>query len=257
MERARTWTAFSLIPLAAGAFLALGGHLAPTARAEVPSGTPVFSNPTEFSNEFFPFEVGGYRVFSGRSEGAPVVIIDVFSAGTRDIPWNGGTVTCRILQETEFEDGALVEISQNYFAQADDGSVYYFGEIVDDYEDGVVVDHGGSWIVGGPTGSDPEGTQSTGDPALFMPADPEVGDEWMPEDVPDGPQELDVCTREDVRVKVRAGRYEGCIEVTEQDLGDDGTEKKWYAPGIGVCKGRQKGETFALVATTFLPSEDE
>ena len=84
MERARTWTAFSLIPLAAGAFLALGGHLAPTARAEVPSGTPVFSNPTEFSNEFFPFEVGGYRVFSGRSEGAPVVIIDVFSAGTCD-----------------------------------------------------------------------------------------------------------------------------------------------------------------------------
>jgi len=255
MSPARSWTVAAVVPLAAGAFLALGGHLSPVARASVPAGPPVFSNPTSFSNAFFPFEAGAFRVFTGKSDGAPIVVIDVFTSDTRDFSWGGGTVTCRVLQETEFEDGELVEISLNYFAQANDGSVYYFGEVVDDYEDGVVVDHDGSWLVGGPTGGDPPETDSVDDPALFMPANPEVGDEWMPEDVPDGPQELDRLTRTDVRVKCPTGRYEGCIEVLETDVADGATEKKWYAPGVGVCKGKAQGENFKLVATTFRPVE--
>ena len=252
MQRAASWTTAALVPLAAGAFLALGGPGPQDARASVPAGTPVFSNPTAFTNEFFPFAAGGYRVFSGRSDGEGIVLVDVFTSETRDFPWNGGSVTCRVLQETEFEGGALVEITRNYFAQADDGSVYYFGETVDDYEDGVITGHGGGWLVGGPVGDDPPETDSVDDPALFMPADPEVGDQWMPEDVPDGPQELDRMTREDARVRTPAGVFEGCIEILETDVADGQTEKKWYAPGIGVCRGKARGENFTLVATTFL-----
>jgi hypothetical protein len=257
MKRARTWSVAALFSLAAGAFLASGVPLTRVARASVPAGPPVFSNPTVFTNPFFPFQAGGFRVFSGRSEGEAIVLLDVFSSETRDFSWGGGTVTCVVIQETEFEGGQLVEITKNYFAQANDGSVYYFGETVDDYEDGVITGHGGGWLVGGPTGDDPPETQSVVDPALFMPANPEEGDEWMPEDVPDGPQELDLLTRADVKVKVPTGRYEGCIEVLETDVADDASEKKWYAPGIGVCKGKQKGENFALVATTFQAPEVE
>ena len=168
MKRARSWTLLAFVPLAAGAVLALGGRLTPQAEASVPTGTPVFSNPTVFTHPLFPFQPGAFRVFTGKSDGEGIVLIDVFSAETRDFPWNGGTVTCRTLQETEFEDGQLVEITKNYFAQADDGSVYYFGETVDDYEDGVIVGHGGGWLVGGPTGGDPPETDSVTDPDAVM-----------------------------------------------------------------------------------------
>jgi len=255
MKRARTWTVAALVPLAAGAFLALGGHLPPEARASIPAGPPAFSDPTTFSNPYFPFQAGGYRVFTGKSGSEPIVLLDVFSGETREFPLGGGTVTCRVLQETEFEGGELSEITKNYFAQADDGSVYYFGETVDNYEDGVVTGHGGSWLVGGPQGGDPEGTQTVDVPALFMPADPEVGDQWMPEDVPDGPRELDEMTKGDVKVRTKSGSFEGCIEVLETDPVDGDTERKWYAPGVGVCRGKQKGENFTLVASTFAAPE--
>ena len=160
-------------------------------------------------------------------------------------------MTCRVLVETNFEGGLLVENTRNYFAQADDGSVYYFGETVDTYEDGVLTGHGGSWLVGGPSGGDPEETLTAANPSLFMPATPETADEFMPEDVTDGPRELDRIQRTGVTVRVAAGKFEGCIEVLEHDLVDDEFETKWYAPGIGVLKGKAKGESFGLVATTL------
>jgi hypothetical protein len=244
MTSARTGLAIAALAVA------LGGS--PTfSRASVPSGTPVFSDPTGFDNPFFPFEPGGVRVFEGRSEGARTYTIDSFLPGTRDFPFGGGTVSCVTMREMEFEDGELVEISINYFAESDDGTVWYFGETVDNYEEGVVVDHGGSWLVGGPTGADPEETDAVDGPALFMPANPEVGDEYMPEDVPDGPRELDRVRRVDRKVRTGIGSVEGCIEVLETDVADGSTETKWYGPGIGVLKGKAKGESFVLVASTL------
>jgi hypothetical protein len=258
MDRSRRPLAAAVASAALLASLVvLGGGNPPLARASVPAGPPVFSTPTVFTNAFFPFAVGGHRVFTGRSGSDRTVLLDTFTADTRDFSWGGGTVTCRVMTETEFENGSLVEISRNYFAQADDGSVYYFGEIVDDYEDGMVVDHGGSWVVGTPAPSDPPGTQTTADPALFMPANPEVGDVYKPEDVPDGPEEEDRIVRTGVRVATAAGRYEGCLQVLERDVADDAFETKWYAPGVGVIKGKARGEKFGIVATTFLPAGDE
>jgi hypothetical protein len=38
------------------------------------------------------------------------------------------------------ENGLLVEVSRDFFAQAPGGTVCYFGEDVDDYEDGEIVE---------------------------------------------------------------------------------------------------------------------
>lgn len=246
MSCARKWIAAALLAAAAGG---------PPALASVPTGDPVFSNPTSFGNPFFPFVEGGARVFAGKEEGARILTIDSFLEDTRDFAWNGGTVTCVTLREMEFEDGELVEISWNWFAEADDGTVYYFGEVVDNYEDGVVVDNDGSWLVGGPQQGDPEETATADDPALFMPGNPEVGDVFKPENVPDGPEEEDTIVRTDVKVKTAIGTLEGCLQVQEHDIADDAYETKWYAPGVGVVRGKARGESFALIATTLAPVE--
>ena len=53
---------------------------------------------------------------------------------------------------------------------SNDGTVYYFGEVVDIYENGEVVDHEGSWLVGGPIQpGDPTDAANAGEPAVFMP----------------------------------------------------------------------------------------
>ncbi len=253
MTRSRTWLAVAAVPVVALSLLASLGSILPSdARASVPTGPPVFSNPLVFTNAYSPFAVGGTRVFTGKEAGARSAIVDEFLADTRTFSWNGGTVTCRVLREINFEDGALVEDTTNYFAQADDGTVYYFGEVVNDYEAGAIVGHGGSWLVGGPSGGDPPETLASPDPGLFMPANPEEGDQFLSENVPTGPQELDQVRRTGRRVKVTAGSYEGCIEVLETNPVDGSTETKWYAPGVGVIRGKARGEGFGLVATSFV-----
>ena len=150
MRHKLTWA----IALSAAAMIVAAGQYFTdrVAHAQVPAGPPTFSNPTVFTNEFMPFEVGAVKAYLGRSDGERTVLVDLYLDETRDFQWSGMTVTCSILQETEFEYGELVEVSTNFFTCADDGSVYYFGELVDDYEDGEVVSHDGAWLVGGPQG---------------------------------------------------------------------------------------------------------
>jgi hypothetical protein len=68
----------------------------------------------------------------------------------------------------------LIEVSRNYFAQTQDGTVCYFGEHVDIYEDGVIVTNEGSWR------ADEPGNQ----PGIFMPASPQGGQNFQQEVAP-------------------------------------------------------------------------
>jgi hypothetical protein len=244
--------------LASGAaLLLLGAAAALPARASVPPGPPVFSNPTNITNSYAPFVPGGVKVYAGHDGGSKTVLVDLFLPGTRVFDIGPGQhVETRILQETEFDDGRINEISANYFAQADDGTVYYFGEVVDTYEDGVVTGHGGSWLVGGPTApGDPEETANAPAPAIFMPANPEEGDVFKPEDLPPIVDETDTVKDVDLTVQTPAGKFHNAIRIIETSSLDSGSETKWYAAGVGVLKGKTKGEAFALQATTIAPPE--
>jgi hypothetical protein len=221
-------------------------------QAAVIDPTPVFSDPLNITNPYQPFVPGGMKVFSGRKSGERSVIVDLYLQDTRTFQLDGSSVACHILQETEFEGGVLSEISLNYFAQADDGGVYYFGETVDSYEDGVIVDHEGSWLVGGPTDpSDPPETATATTPGLFMPADPQVGDSFKPEDLYPIVDETGTVEHTGRIVTVPAGRFEDCIEVVETTQLGDPPETKWYAPGVGVIRGHTRSESFALEASTL------
>ena len=53
--------------------------------------------------------------------------------------------------DVAYLDGRIHEVALDWYAQADDGSAWYFGEDVFNYEDGKVADTEGTWIVGGET----------------------------------------------------------------------------------------------------------
>lgn len=224
-------------------------------RADVPAGTPVFSEPLDIDNEynpFVPFRIKVYELVKGKGD---KFAIDVFRGGTRTIEIDGEDVECAIMEEWAIEDGEIVEISENYFAQSDDGTVYYCGEIVNHYEGGELTGHGGSWIVGGPKGSDPDETATASAPAVFMPADPEVGDEWKSEDIPDaGIEEFNTAVAFHRTVRVPAGRFRRVLQVKGET---PAVENKWYAPDIGFIQSKETGETMALVEIEDNDDEEE
>jgi hypothetical protein len=233
--------------------LVLVGAPAPV-RAEVPTDPPTFTDPLDLDNAYHPFLPNRIRLYEQVQGGGDLHVIDVFRAGTRTFTLADGTeVETRILEEWEVEDGEIVEISQNYFAQADDGTVYYFGEVVDQYEGGVVTGHGGSWLVGGPSGSDPAETVTATEPTVFMPGDPEVGDTWKAEDLPDaGIEEFDEALPFVPKLKVPAGTFHGLLKVREET---PDVEYKWYAPDVGFLKQKEGPDTVELVA--LIDSDDE
>ena len=83
----------------------------------------------------------------------------------------GHQVETLVSQYVAFLDGKIQEVALDYYAQGDDGSVWYFGEDVLDYnEDGLIAFTTDSWL----TGQD-------GPPAMIMPGHPKVGEAFRTE----------------------------------------------------------------------------
>jgi hypothetical protein len=185
-------------------------------------------------------------------------VVEQHLAETRTFDWNGGAVACRVVRDSKFENGACTEISRSFFARADDGSVWYFGEVaeplppVPDEPDEPGDSESGGWVVGAPAVDDPPGTASAPGPFLFLPAAPERGDSWKPEDLPGVVDETDRVEREGVAVRVPAGRFPDCLRIRETTVFDPGHETKWYARGVGLVRERSRGEALALEASTLL-----
>ena len=159
--------------------------------------------------------------------------------GTRAIDWNGEPVETRIGQFVAFREGRIVEAARDYFAQGADGSVWYFGEEVDNYEDGVVVDHEGAWLAG-----------PAGPPGMIMPASPGRG-RVPAENIPGIVLEEDTVKAVDETVQGPGGPVLGAILVREL-LMEGTTEEKVFAPGYGEFRASSKDEqvTVAVAAPT-------
>jgi hypothetical protein len=197
---------------------------------------PTFSNPTTITNPLFPISRLRSVVFSGRIDGKPFHTETTLLPETRIIEWSPGQmVRARVSQYFAYVDGRVEEVALDYYAQADDGSVWYLGEDVNDYDpDGFVDSTLGSWLAG-----------REGPPEMIMPGHPKVGDVHRAENIP-------AIAFEEVAIKTTgktvngpAGRVRGAMVARE--LHDDGTySDKVFAPGYGEFFTGDRGEVEAL-----------
>jgi len=256
VRRAAALAATGLALGAVTGWLAPAADPMPLAGASLPTGAPVFSNPLEIDHEFFPVRPGAIKLFTGKDGREDVTIVEFHLVATRTFTWNAVAIECRAIRESTFIDGNIFETSLNWYAQADDGSVYFFGEV--SYEGLVPADTADAeeqgvfgWVVGDPQPGDPAGTETSPGPFLFMPANVEPGDVWKPEDLGTVVDETDEAIRIDRRIRVPAGRFTDCLRVVDTSALDPGEETKWYAPGQGVIKARSRGEISRLLASTL------
>jgi hypothetical protein len=174
------------------------------------------------------------KVFEGMEEGDEGEQVETrVELRVRGEPSEIAGFPVRVVAVRESEDGELVEQTLDYYSQCGDGSVWYVGEKVDDYEGGKITGHGGQWQAG--TGGAEAG--------LFMPTEPEVGDTFEQERAPGVAEDRSKVIAVDQKVEVPAGTFEGCIKTEDYAPLDKITEFKFYCPDVGLV--REEGESFS------------
>lgn len=182
---------------------------------------PRFSNPTKVTNPLFPVSRQASVLFVGHVDGKPFRTEVTLLPYTTVIDWAGQRVETLVSQYVAYLDGRLQEVAYDLYAQADDGSVWYFGEDVADLENGAIVTKEGTWQAG-----------KDGPAEMIMPGDPQAGEVFRTENIPG-------IAFEEVTVKSISKKLEGPVGPIEggmvgQELHMDGaTEDKLFAPGYG------------------------
>jgi hypothetical protein len=163
-------------------------------------------------------------VFVGEEAGEEAELTITVLNETREV---NGTET-RVVEERETLGGQLVEVSRNFFAICEEtNSVFYFGEEVDDYEDGRIVSHEGAWLAG-------ENENRAG---IIMPGTILLGARYYQEIAPNVALDRAEIVDMGEVIQTPAGEFTDTLLTQETTpLEPDVVEVKYYAAGIGLIQ---------------------
>jgi hypothetical protein len=195
---------------------------------------PTFSHPTDITNPLFPVSEQGSVLFLGEVGGLPFRTEVTLLPETRIVAWEGQEVEVAVSQYTAYLDGKITEVAMDLYAQADDGSVWYFGEDVFDFRDGAIVVTEGTWLAG-----------RDGPAAMIMPGNPQVGDVYRPENAPGFVFEEVTVAAVGLTLDGPLGAVEGGMRASELHA-DGSIEEKIFAPGYGEFLTGGGGDTEAM-----------
>jgi hypothetical protein len=196
---------------------------------------PTFSNPTSITNPLHPSSKIAQVIYGGQVDDKPFRTEFSRLPDSRTISWNGQQIKTVTYQYLAYSDGRIQEIAIDWFAQADDGSVWYLGENVADYKNGVIDTHEGTWLAG-----------KDGPAAMIMPANPKPGGVYRTENAPGIAFEEVTVKAVGQTVAGPSGSVSGALVVSE--LHTDGTrEAKTFAPGYSeFSTGDRAGDLEAV-----------
>lgn len=209
------------------------------------AGTPYAPviTPDDFTgpinNAYMPLIPGTTRVYESQTvDGLERIEVTVLDE-TRVVLG----VTTTVVRDTVTLDGVLVEDTFDWFAQDEAGNVWYFGEAVDNYEDGVLANHDGSWEAG------VDGAQ----PGIVMFANPlaHAGEPYRQEYFPGEAEDIGRVVGVAGPLTVPFGSFDDVVQTEDwTPLEPDVREAKYYARGVGVIKevNQATRETVELVS---------
>lgn len=222
-----------------------------TTPAEAAAGPPLPQkdepfelDPADFvdtiDNPYWPMTAGSRWVYRETDAGGTVQQV-VVTVTDRTKTIDG--IRATVVRDTVTEDGELVEDTFDWFSQHEDGTVWYLGELSQEFEDGELVSLEGSWQAG----------EDGGLPGIVMPARPALGMTYRQELLLTVAEDAATVTSLDAKVRVPFGTFQGCLETSDfTPLEPEVLERKYYAPGIGLVLevDAETGERTELVAFT-------
>lgn len=192
---------------------------------------------TTIDNPYYPLAPGTVFKFIDRSGKTPA---DNEITVTHDTKLIMG-VTCTVVHDVVMEKGKVSEETFDWFAQDKQGNVWYFGEDTKEFH-GDKVSTEGSWEAGiGPN-----------QPGIIMPGQPKPGaPAYRQEYGPGHAEDMGQIITNNETVTVPYGTFNDCVRTREWSLLEAGSEKKWYANGIGCIKEvSPEGKVTELVSMT-------
>jgi hypothetical protein len=198
----------------------------------LPQGSePVEIDPARFTADidhpFWPMAPGTRWVYREGDQRVEVTVTD----RTRTVMG----VETRVVHDLVTVDGVPVEDTFDWYAQDDDGNVWYFGEDTTEFEDGRPVGHAGAWEAG------VDGAL----PGILLPADPEVGTTYRQEYYAGEAEDRARVLSLDEAVSVPFGDFTGALRTEDTTPLEPGVvEHKLYVRDIGpVLALKVKGDT--------------
>jgi hypothetical protein len=188
-----------------------------------------FTNSTQIDNTYLPLNPGTSQVYQVETEdGVENIVVEVLEE-TKVV----AGVTCVVVRDRVFLDELLIEDTHDWFAQDDDGNVWYMGEDVINYEydddDNVIdTDNEGAWEAG------VDGAVA----GIIMKAVLTVGDTYQQEFYEGEAEDMGEIVATNVQVQLEDGStWNNCLQTLEWDpLEPDDDEYKYYAPNEGLIK---------------------
>ena len=205
------------------------GFLIGTAQAgpcELPDfGSASFTNPLVIDNPFWPLVPGTTFVYEPVPNEDNVVNTVTVTGDVKTVTVDGRRVDCRVVYDVETVDGIPTEETFDWYAQDDDGNVWYCGEDTTAYLDDGTVSKEGSWEAG------VDGAL----PGYLILAEPRPGVCYQQEYYEDEAEDRGKVLRLNAKVSVDYGDFKNCLKTKEWTRLEPGNiEHKYYARGTGL-----------------------
>lgn len=193
-----------------------------------------FSDSANIDNEWLPMQPGTQWVLEGATVEDGELIPHLLAFTVTDLTKEINGVQTAVAYIEDFANGELIEAEIAFYAQDDDGNVWYLGEYPEEYDKGVFVD-APSWIAG------VQGSQ----PGVKMPAQPELGRASFSQGY--GPvvgwTDRGQVYRMDQKNCVPVDCYENVMIMDEFNLEEPGAiQLKFYALGVGQVRVSFRGD---------------
>lgn len=213
----------------------------------------VFTNPTVIDNDYFPLTPGTRLVLRGVTIEEGEALAHRIEFITTDLTKEIAGVETVVAWIEDYSEARLVEAEVAFYAQDDEGNVWFFGEYPEEYEDGEIVD-APAWISGFEDAR--AGVKMYGDPD---PSAPPLYQGWGPEV---GWSDFGKVRELGAEDCVELDCYEDVLIVAESSLGEEGIfQLKSYARGVGEIRVDFTGpdetqeQLEAVELTTVSPEE--
>jgi hypothetical protein len=229
--RARVGAVAVTAALLPALLVACGGSSDSSTTAQSATGTlpqssePSNLNPADFStqidNPYWPMPVGArWEVRVTNPEGELLNEVITVENRTRKI---ADGVTARVVHDVVYTHGKATEITDDWYAQDNDGNIWYFGEDTASIHNGKK-DTSGSFEAG----------RDGADAGIAMPAHPEVGLTYREEYYAGHAEDRTKVLALDQQVQAPAGHFTGAILTDDTSpIEPTVSEYKLYARGVG------------------------
>jgi hypothetical protein len=199
-----------------------------------------FHHPTVITNPYYPLAVGATWRWKGQFREQPYTQKDLVLNYTRRID---GVVT-RPVVDRDLVKGQIIAGSIDYYAQDDQGNVWYLGEATEHYVNGKLTDHADSWIAG----------KGGALPGIFMPAHPMPRSRrYQQEYAPNVAADVEHITSISKSVCEPLRCYAHVVVAVETTVLSPGVASaKYYAPGVGLIgEDTKSGDPYSYGLTSF------